>query len=93
MLTISTSEAMANSTGHYDIVYKYEDEIKGQRLYASIDFSKITNKYMRNSESYKFLNAFQRLTVSAKNSENLQFQLVLNDGENLLDLLDIESLK
>ena len=48
---------------------------------------------MRNSESYKFLNAFQRLTISAKNSENLQFQLVLNDGENLLDLIDIESLK
>lgn len=93
MLTISTSEAMANSTGHHDIAYKFADEVKGQRLYASIDFSKITNKYMRNSESYKFLNAFQRLTISAKNSENLQFQLVLNDGVNLLDLIDIESLK
>ena len=93
VLTISTSEAVANAMGQYDGTFKFADEIKGQRLYANIDFSAITNKYMRNSDSYKFLNAFQRLTISAKNSENLQFQLVLNDGVNLLDLLDIESLK
>ncbi|MBP5514133.1 MAG: DUF4836 family protein [Bacteroidaceae bacterium] len=93
MLTISSSEAIANSTGHHDIAYNFADEIKGQRLYASIDLSQFAKKYMNNSESAKMLKAFQRLTISASNSKNLQLQLVLNDGENLLDLLDIESLK
>ncbi|MDE7166277.1 MAG: DUF4836 family protein [Bacteroidaceae bacterium] len=85
-LFVSNTASLADATAHHDLAYTWADEMKGNVLYARLDFSELRNLlfFIPGARS---LAVFDHLAVSAASVRECKIELVASEHTDLLQLI------
>lgn len=85
-LFVSNAASLADVTAHYDLAYTWADEMKGNVLYARLDFSELRNLFYF-IPGARSLAVFDHLAVSAAGVRECKVELVASEHTDLLQLI------
>ena len=85
LLSISNIEGLVKAEAHHDALPKFSDEVKGNRLYATMFINQIRPLLGTISPGVdEYLDKFDRLTLRIPRSRDIRLELTTREGVDIL---------